>query len=256
MIILYQEPYEMLVKSEVIKREKTKNKIPGFYNFIPSVYNVFIKMPFKKGKLAADEDIEMIKIQDLFQFFIYDFPFKIRNIYNLMEIGSYFDATILFRSLIESFIIYKYYILKKDGTGLSNYFLQISKVRIKDVFEKVIPGYYDSLYSELCKATHSNPLLQAIFRGNVSKDTPIKSNINNINLDWFSYVSNQLEPVIIGTVELYKYVYPNNTLLLDKNIKTDLNCIYNFINSDIEDRKRKYSQQKEMIDYYNEIIKI
>ena len=90
------------------------------------------------------------------------------------------DATILFRSLIENFIIYKYYILKKDGTGLSNYFLQISKVRIKDVFEKVIPGYYDSLYSELCKATHSIPLLQAIFRGNVSKDTPIKSNINNI----------------------------------------------------------------------------
>ena len=45
-------------------------------------------MPFKKEKLAADEDIKMIKIQDLFQFFIYDFPFKIRNIYNLMEIGS------------------------------------------------------------------------------------------------------------------------------------------------------------------------
>ena len=62
MIILYQEPYEMLVKSEVIKREKTKNKIPGFYNFISSIYNVFIKMPFKKKKLAADEDIKMIKI--------------------------------------------------------------------------------------------------------------------------------------------------------------------------------------------------
>ena len=78
-------------------------------------------------------------------------------------------------------------------------------MRIKDIFEKVIPGYYDSLYSELCKATHSNPLLQAIFRGNVSKSVPIKSNINNINLDWFSYVTNQLEPLIIGTIELYKY---------------------------------------------------
>ena len=256
MIVLNQTPYEMLVKSEIIKRDKTRDKIPGFYNFIPSVYNVFIKMPFKQGKLAEDEDIEMIRIQDLFQFFIYDFPLKIRNIYNLMEIGSYFDATILFRSLIESFIIYKYYIMKRDGTGLSNYFLQNSKVRIKDIFEKVIPGYYDSLYSELCKATHSNPLMQAIFRGNVSKDTPIKSDINNINIDWFSYVSNQLEPVIIGTIELYKYVYPNNTLLLDKNAKTDLDYIYNFINGDIEDRKKKYPQQKEMIDYYNEIIKI
>ena len=73
MITLNQTPYEMLVKSEIIKREKTRNKIPGFYNFIPSVYNVFIKMPFKQGELAEDEDIEMIRIQDLFQFFIYDF---------------------------------------------------------------------------------------------------------------------------------------------------------------------------------------
>ena len=54
---------------------------------------------------------------------------------------------------------------------------------------------------------------QIIFRGNVSKSVPIKSNINNINLDCFSYVTNQLEPLIIGTIELYKYVYPNNILI-------------------------------------------
>lgn len=249
-------PYQTLLKSEKIKRNKTKSEIPGFYNFIPPVYNVFIKMPFIHGTLAEDIDTELIKIQDLFQFFVYDFPFKARNIYNLMEIGSYFDATILFRSLVESFIIYKYYILKKDGTGLSNYFLGNSKMRIKDIFEKVIPGYYDSLYSELCKATHSNPLLQAIFRGNVSKSVPIKSNINNINLDWFSYVTNQLEPLIIGTIELYKYVYPNNTLINDKDIKNDLECIYNFINENIEYRKKNYPEQSEMIYYYDNLMKI
>lgn len=249
-------PYQTLIKSEIIKQDKTKSEIPGFYNFIPSVYNVFIKMPFIHGTLAEDDDTELIKIQDLFQFFIYDFPFKVRNIYNLMEIGSYFDATILFRSLVESFIIYKYYILRKDGTGLSNYFLGNSKMRIKDIFERVLPGYYDSLYSELCKTTHSNPLIQAIFRGNVSKATPIKSNINNINLDWFSYVTNQLEPLILGTIELYKYVYPDNTLFDDKNIENDLKCIYIFINENIEDRKKKYPNQKEMIDYYENLIKI
>lgn len=249
-------PYQTLLKSEKIKRNKTKSEIPGFYNFIPSVYNVFIKMPFIHGTLAEDIDTELIKIQDLFQFFVYDFPFKARNIYNLMEIGSYFDATILFRSLVKSFIIYKYYILKKDGTGLSNYFLGNSKMRIKDIFEKVIPGYYDSLYSKLCKATHSNPLLQAIFRGNVSKSVPIKSNINNINLDWFSYVTNQLEPLIIRTIELYKYVYPNNTLINDKDIKNDLECIYNFINENIEYRKKNYPEQSEMIYYYDNLMKI
>ena len=67
-------PYQTLLKSEKIKRNKTKSEIPGFYNFIPSVYNVFIKMPFIHGTLAEDIDTELIKIQDLFQFFVYDFP--------------------------------------------------------------------------------------------------------------------------------------------------------------------------------------
>lgn len=54
-------PYQTLLKSEKIKQNKTKSEIPGFYNFIPSVYNVFIKMPFIHGTLAEDIDTELIK---------------------------------------------------------------------------------------------------------------------------------------------------------------------------------------------------
>ena len=40
------------------------------------------------------------------------------------------------------------------------------------------------------------------------------------------------------------------------NIENDLKCIYSFINENIEDRKKKYPNQKEMIDYYENLIKI
>ena len=43
-------------------------------------------------------------------------------IFNLMKIGNYCDVGILFRSLLESFIVYKYFILNKDGTGLLKYY--------------------------------------------------------------------------------------------------------------------------------------
>lgn len=249
-------PYEILLNSEPIKRRKTMEAIPGFYNFTPSLFNVLLLLSHSRGELCNIEDKENVQIQDLFQFYIYDFPFKLRNIISLMEIGSYADAIILFRTLAENFIVYKYFIVRSDGTGLSNYYSRKTSKKIKDVFEQVAPGYYDSLYDELGHATHGDPILQAIMRGNVSKSEPIKSNINNINLDWFSYVFNQLEPIIIGVIELYKKVYPNNTLNTSKSVKKNLDVIYTFINNNINDRIKRYPKQAEMIKFYNEIIKI
>ena len=173
-------PYNILVNSEIIKKNKMHQQLPGMYDFLPHVYNVLMKLPFCMGSLCDDNDLNMVKIQDSFQFFIYDLPFKIRNIISLMEIGSYHDAGILFRSLVESFICYKFYIEKEDGDGLSRYILRTSKRSIKDIFESVIPGYYDDIYSTLCCLTHNNPLTQALFRGNISRQKPLESNINNI----------------------------------------------------------------------------
>lgn len=251
-----ETPYEIMLKSEIIKKNKTMDAIPGFYNFIPSLFNVLLLMPHSRGELCDINDKELVQIQDLFQFYIYDFPFKIRNIISLMETGSYADASILFRTIAENFIVYKYFIVRNDGTGLSNYYSRKTRKSIKDIFEKVVPGYYDSLYDELGHATHGDPIFQAIFRGNVSKHEPIKSNINNVNIDWFSYVFNQLEPIIIGVIELYKKVYPNNTLETSKNVKVDLEIVYRFINDNINDRKKKYPKQSAMINFYDEIIKI
>lgn len=250
-----KKPFETLIESEINKRNQTQNQLSGLYDFMPSFYNSFMKLPFYNGISKDETDINIIKIQDLFQFFIYDFPFKVRNILNLMEIGSYVDATILFRSVIENFIIYKYYILNNDGNGLSRYMLRQSKRSIKDIFESVIPGYYDTIYAELCKFTHNDPLILAIFRSNVKKGS-LKTNINNINLDWFSYVINQLLPVIIGVLNLYKYAYPQNKITDDENLIKELNFVVEFIINDIEDRKNSCPLQKEMINYYNKIIDI
>ncbi len=251
-----KEPYLVLVESEEIKRNKTISNVSGLYNCIPHIYNTLLKLPFCVGKLAEDDDLNMIKIQDVFQLYIYDFPFKVRNIYSLMEIGSYSDAAILYRSLIESFIFYKYYIIKKDGHGLSKYILRESKKTIKDIFEDVVPGYYNDIYSQLCNFTHSNPLFQGLFRGNVSKEKPLKSNINNINIDWFGYIHNQLIPLIIGVVEMYKIVFPNNTIKDNDILMEELEDVYKFIKDDINYRKEFFPTQVKMIDYYNKIIKM
>lgn len=251
-----KQPYLVLVESEEIKRNKTISSISELYNCIPYIYNILLKLPFCVGKLAEDDDFNMIKIQDVFQLYMYDFPFKVRNIYSLMEIGSYSDAAILYRSLIESFIFYKYYIINKDGYGLSKYIFRESKRTIKDIFEAVIPGYYNDIYSQLCNFTHSNPLLQGLFRGNVSKDKPLKTDINNINIDWFGYIHNQLIPLIIGIVEMYKIVFPNNKITENDVLMEDLEYVYKFVRNDVNYRKEYFPDQTKMIDYYDKIIEM
>lgn len=75
-------------------------------------------------------------------------------------------------------------------------------------------------------------------------------------MDWFSIITNQLEPLIIGYINLYKEVYPNNSLESNNDIKRDLDIVNSFIVQNIKYRKNKFPNQKEMIDYYNKIIEI
>ena len=250
-------PYQGLLESEIIKRKKTQDELKGVYQLFTSIYNVLILLPFYKGELCSNDDEEKVLIQDAFQFFIHDTGFKVRNIMLLMEIGGYVDASILLRSLLETFVIYKYFIMNNDGSGLKEYFEinPTKRKKIKDIFEVVIPGFYDKYYASLCLNTHGNPFSQAVYRSNVVDGSP-SSNINNINIKTFSIIYNQLLPLIIGVINLYKYVYPKNILDNEKITKDELPKIYNYILSDIEYREKNYPMQKEMIDYYNKIIEI
>lgn len=254
---LYQESrYKILIESENIKKIKSQKTLPGLYNILKIIYDVLLKMDEYRGKLADNDEIDLLKIQDLFQFFSSDFPYKIRSIFLLSEIGNYSDACILLRSLTESFFYFKYYILKNDGKKLSYYINQSKKntTKIKDIMDSIAPTYYDTVYNELCKFTHGNPLMIGLFRGNVSKDEPLKHNMYNININWYSYIINLTIPLIVGYFNMYKVVYKNNTLKTNTILNSNMQLIYKFILGDIKDRYNKFPCQRKTIDLYNKII--
>lgn len=247
--------YNYLISSETIKIKQTQNTLKGLYEIIPDIFDVLINLSYSKGKLAPNSDTNLIKIQDLFQFYIYDIPFKMRSILLLMEIGNYHDAIILYRTFVETYIYYKFYIIRNDGNGLSNYVLRKSKRSIKDIFEEEIPGFYDSIYGELCKNAHGDPLMQAILRGN-DNENKLKHNVGDININWFGYVSNQLIPLVIGIIGLYNRVYPSNTIKENEKVSAKIKKIEKFIYKDIEERIKLYPAQKKMIEFYNMLINV
>ena len=112
--------YDKLIKSEKIKIQKTNESFGKEFGFVEHIYNYLLILPFSTGKLCEDSDINAIQIQDAFHQYIYEIPFKIRSIYKLLEIANYADAAILLRTLIESTLVYKFYISKNDKTRKFN----------------------------------------------------------------------------------------------------------------------------------------
>lgn len=248
--------YNLMVESEETKKIKTYNTLKGLYSILPMMYDTLWKINEFRGELADNTEQDLLKIQDLFQFFLSEFPYKIRSIFILSEVGNYSDACILLRSLIETFFYFKYYIVKNNGSKLSSYVMQDKKntTRIKDIMEFIAPNYYETQYAELCKFTHGNPLLLGIFRGNVDKSQPLKYSIFNINIDWYSYILNSTMPLIIGMFNMFEKVYKNNTIKKFKPLENDIKKVKEFIINDMNERYSLYPKQRKMIDMYRKII--
>lgn len=248
--------YDMLIESEQTKQIKSHQTLKGLYNIMPIIYDTLFKMNEFRGQVVGTDEQDLLTIQDLFQFFSYEFPYKIRSIFLLTEIGNYGDAAILLRSLIETFFYYKYFLIKKDGKKLSEYVMQDKKstIRIKDIMEYIAPTYYDTVYDNLCKFTHGDPFITGVFRGNVSKKDVLLHNMYNINIGWFSYILNNCLPIIKGYFNMFGKIYRNNTINTSKQLMNNISIIEEFIDRDMNSRFNQYEKQRPTIELYKKII--
>lgn len=245
--------YDKLIESEKIKIQKTNKSFGKELEFVAHIYNYLLVLPFSTGKLCDDSDKSAIQIQDAFCQYIYEVPFNIRSIYKLLEIANYADAAILLRTLIEATMVYKFYISKNDGDGLSKYILRKSGRSIKDIMESVLPGYYDSIYASLCQFAHGDIFAQTIFRSNVSAND-ITTNINNIYHKWFYYVSNQTISIIPCIFDMYDVVFPNNTLSENLELVKERKYVDDTVLRFIEEMIENDVEKSSFYHYYKELI--
>ena len=146
----------------------------------------------------------------------------------MLEIANYADAAIILRTLAEATIVYKFYISKNDGEGLSRYKLRKTKRSIKDIMNDILPGYYDNVYASLCNFTHGDAIAQAIFR-NISNKEPLKTHIAGINSKWFYYVSNQtisIVPVSYTHLEGKESLLDHAVYSIPDHVGIDEACIW------------------------------
>ncbi len=254
--LYYNSRYIIMLESEEAKKQKSYLMLNGLYSILPKMYDCLFKMNEYRGELAKIDDENLLRIQDLFQFFSYDFVYKIRSIFVLCEIGNYADAAIILRSLTETFFYYKYYIIKNNGKKLGEYINQDKKntTKIKDIMEYIAPDFYESVYNELCMFTHGNPFITGLFRGNCGKKDILKHSMYNINIDWFGSIINMTLPLILGYIAMFKKVYTKNTILKSKRLTRNISEIEQYIKNDLEERYNLYENQRKTINLYKMII--
>ena len=98
-IVLLEEFKESSIET-IFPFQKNYSILKGLYSIVPIIYDTLFKMDEYRGELASDNDVELLRIQDLFQFFSSDFPYKIRSIFLLSEIGNYADAGIIEKKVV------------------------------------------------------------------------------------------------------------------------------------------------------------
>lgn len=247
--------------AEKQKRDATISSSPQLYEMMEDVYDALWNLQENTNIDKDETDENLIKLQDPFQFYSFNFPYKIRSIFSLMEMGNYDDAICILRTIVEPEIYYKYFFKKNDGKGLCDYILQTKKHGIKliDIFEKEVPGFYNDSdgYDFLCQSTHTNPIMQSILRKSTMEPNTNLHKMNKINEGYFGLIQYYLFPFIYMHFENYKIIFKNNTIDKDEELKETIQKIEENIKKGIQKRCNDNPDNetiKKQTDYYNKLM--
>jgi hypothetical protein len=250
--------YERMMTAENIKRKETEQELNQLYLFMEDIYNALwnLKDCMNLSKTEKNEDI--IALQDAFQLYSFDFPYKVRSIFSLMEIGSYADAICVLRTIVEAEIYYKYFAKRNDGKGLKKYILQNEKhvIKLINIFEAEVPGFYDSKdgYDFMCQSTHCNPLMIAVLNKNDDSHGLLSHRMDKINQNGIKIIINYLLPFIYMHFENYKIIFKENTISNDNDLNKCIATIEDKIKKEIGERLLDNPNNeviKKQTDYYN-----
>ncbi|MFW6002758.1 MAG: hypothetical protein ACOCQD_05395, partial [archaeon] len=190
---------------------------------------------------------------DTGQFYWMETAYNVRSVEMLLKSGNITQASLVLRSMIDAFVVYRFYMNRKDGNGYYKFIMRESSRSWKDLYDDLSPEFYDNQYALLSKSVHSDPITNHVLRYNGPDGIRQTYTSEEISLDFYVAVFNKLIHLYKGIVLLFHDLFPDNTLS-DYYIQMEQELL-DFINDDIEYRSKKYQEQKPMIKQYNELIK-
>ena len=199
---------ESLKASELETELHTSLRLNGYYDLIPKVIDLLFTLQYMEGQL---DDINTFYggFQSRADVDFSQLPYTYNSVFLLINKGYYLEATILVRNLFETLVQLRYFYKNPE---LMKLHIEGKYISFKDMMSNITRKDIYKRYRTLCSYSHGFVMkdLQRTFREN--KENPTRMLGNFYYERNCSIVLNFIFDLLIGFLEAYKCVFPNNTI--------------------------------------------
>ena len=246
--------YTFLVEFEENRRKKIIQAHQPSGEVYAHMIDLLFCMGYCKGKLIEDKNHWIYTIQDVAQFYFMESAYSFRVLQTLLLTGNFSYASIILRTMLDSFAAYRFYMNKKDGNGYVKFINRKSTRSWKDIYDCLSEGFYEHQYSLLSNSVHSNPITHHIYRLGSISDKKQNYVTDDVSIDFYSGLYNQAIHLFKGIFKMFFDIFPENSF--ENEGYTNLaKSVMEYIDGDILYRLNKFPKQEIMINEYNELTR-
>lgn len=252
---------EDIIKGEVETYQITHSFLKGIHDNVPRAINVLLQLMYFTG---PEKDINTLEGE--FHSYVWhqyiQAPYSFRACYILYERGHYLNASILFRSLLESFIQCRYLFNHKDRVSAvwSGRKIKVGNkekyIRIKDMFEEICPGYFDKYYGKQLSGFAHGKIAANIFR--VKRKSPMQGEtivIPKFDVDLATYVINNIVALLFGYLNFFPKFFPEGFASLNVNLLDEYNHSKEWLQKGMNSHKKEHPRSLAWYKHMDKIIK-
>jgi hypothetical protein len=201
-----------LAEAEVLVASQSDADLPGAVEHFPPIVDTFYALSYRTN-LDENAQPPWDEFQALARGYYNQLPRTFWVCRMAARNGNYLESNIIFRSLLERFVVLKYF-LANDARFLQHQRATSFRNRVSfyDMFEAFSPGFYSVYYSLYSVFSHGGPG-QAVFSLQELPDgRRFEEPLPSYSRDFYSMCLNQLTMLAAGYLWHFADFFPDNNL--------------------------------------------
>ena len=144
--------YRYLVQTETEARQTTVRELRGWSTKYPEMIDILFESSYYTGKSEEVESDQGMFFSIAHQHLL-RLPYTVRAAAILLESAYYLETVLLLRNMYEVLVQLRYF--HRHFDQLRAHSLRKRRITFRAMFEEVVPGFYENIYSrQLCEYVH------------------------------------------------------------------------------------------------------
>jgi hypothetical protein len=203
--------YSDIVQQEQLVTQTTRTRLPGFYEAFEGGIDrlLCLQQGLHRNTAVPTSPREIFESSAALWFFTVVFSFT--GSVTLIENGYYAESIVLNRTITESLVQIRYFsIYPEEMKRLPSITGTSRKIQVKEMYEKIAPGFYDIWYKFSSEFTHAGKSAHVL---KVTRDPASGVAYGDPGIvykeDWCSMCFNEALMLLLGYLRAFPITFPN-----------------------------------------------